>query len=185
MKVGLNTYEQRPQFKASFAKTAETKKALRTFCNLDHYRLYELKTVLKKARVKDIIEVSMLDNGTKHPDFIFKNTANDFSVNSANHGYRDGISNLLFSNGKSVEDYEPAPLTYLKKDNKFSHSRIEKKLREEADTVKDFKAVDDIHDIAFDLEERYSRLLNDVYHLQKRIYEKEKAYLMKELDLLD
>ena len=45
MKIGLNTYEQRPQFKASFAKTAETKKALKAFCEKDHYRLYEIKTV--------------------------------------------------------------------------------------------------------------------------------------------
>ena len=113
MKIGLNTYEQRPQFKASFAKTAETKKALKAFCEKDHYRLYEIKTVLKKAKVKDVIEISMIDNGTKWPDFIFKNTATDSFVNSADRGYRDGISNLFFSNGKKVEDYEPAPLTCL------------------------------------------------------------------------
>ena len=185
MKVEFNTYEQRPQFKASFAKTAETKKALKAFCEKDHYRLYELKTVLKKAKVKDIIEVYINNNGTNPPNFLFRNTATDCFVNSADRGYRDGISNLLFSNGKKVEDYEPAPLTCLPKDAKYNDSRLEKKLREEADTIEDRKMINEVLDMAYELDEMASKLSDAYKHFRKFAEKKEKDYLMKDLDLLD
>ena len=185
MKVEFNTYEQKPQFKASFAKTTETKKALKAFCEKDHYRLYELKTVLKKAKVKDIIEVYINNNGTNPPNFLFRNTSTDCFVNSTDRGYRDGISNLFLSNGKKVEDYEPAPLTFLPKDAKYNDSRLEKKLREKADTIEDRKMINKVLDMAYELDEMASKLSDAYKHFRKFAEKKEKDYLMKDLDLLD
>lgn len=187
MKIGFNTYEQRPQFKASFATTPGTKKALKALCEENHYRLYELNTALKKAEVKDIIEVSYVKdflNKTKGY-YIFKNTANNKSVNSRNLGFVDGISNLPFSNDRKIEDYEPAPLACKSSDIEFEHSRFEKELREEANTAEDHKTINEMYNTAFELEERYTKLLNDGAQMKELAEEKEKAYLMKELGLLD
>lgn len=184
MKVGFNTYEQRPQFKASFAKTAETKKALKALCEQSHEKLYEVNTILKKVKVKDIIEVSIINN-EEYSGYLFKNTATNDSLDTSHRGFFLGISDLLFSNGKSISDYQPKPLSRSKKDQQFIYTRMEKELRKEAGTVKDRKVADEILDIAFDLEERYRRLMDDAQHLNDLAAKKEKAHLMKELDLLD
>ena len=59
MKIGLNTYEQRPQFKASFAKNPQTKQALKTLLEEDFYKLYEIKEALK-AGAKPVYGIKML-----------------------------------------------------------------------------------------------------------------------------
>ena len=187
MKIGFNTYEQRPQFKASFATTPGTKKALKALCEENHYRLYELTNVLKKAEAKDVIEVSLIKKSPARNfnRYIFKNTANNKSVNSDDRGFIDGASNLLFSNGEKVKDYEAAFLTYKEDDIEYINSHFEKELGKEANTTEDRKTASEMYDIAFNLEEQYHKHMEDGANLIKTAEEKEKAYLLKKLNLLD
>ena len=173
MKISFNTYEQSPQFKASFAKTPQTKAALKELCNKHHTKLYDAKCAFKNAPVKDVIEVSIIQS-PEHKnlkDFLFVNTTTGSSARlfDPNGDVIGGFTSIKLSNGKKVSDYTPKNPIYL---DSYTYSFFEKNLREEAGTVEDHKAISKLHDV--ELSEKL-----------EPIRQKEKDYLMKDLDLLD
>ena len=186
MKIGMNTYEQRPHFKASFAKTAETKKALKELCKEGHYRFYEMQTALKKAKVKDVIEVTLEEDSPRYArifnDFIFKNTANNHSVRLSDRSSSDGFSNLILSNQKKIADYEFTGTSPAGKERYYRY--LDKVLSNEANTTKDRKVADKMLKLAENLEARAKKLRGEAENMYDTACKKETEYLLREINLM-
>lgn len=191
MKVGFNTYEQRPQFKASFAKNPQTKQALKTLLEEDFYKLYEIKEALKAAPVKDVIEVSLAgDIAYRHTKkfyrYIFKNTALKENNTAELFHYADGTSNLRLSNDKTLNSY----LTEMKdnipkKENGYLFGPLEDNLIKKAGA----SSLDKKHRKLFDrlakLENELEVVEDTIHNVSNEKWEKVKEYIKKDVGLSD